>query len=453
MLKSSSLSNPTFGKDNWLVQRTPFYYGWVILVMSTLAMILTTPGQTFGVSVFIEHFIAELNISRSTVSTLYLIGTLIGSATLTYVGRLIDNYGPRLVMATTMGLLGLTCFLMSQVNGIILLGIGFTLLRMLGQGSLSLVSSNSINQWWVRRRGVILGMSGVATALFGMGVGPNLLNWMMGQFGWRSSYTILGLVLILVGMPLAYILLRRRPEDFNLLPDGDALPSERNLNDTSSANIEHSDQKPEVSKSLGPVSEENWTFAEAIRTRIYWVFTAGISSIAMLGTGLTFHIVSIFEDNGLTADMAAQIFFPLAITMAAVNLISGYLVERVRLRNLAATSVILQALSLWMVPYLGVTGLPFFFAVTLGTLFGLMRTVGVVAWAKYFGRLHLGQISGLFSTVTAASSALGPVVMGVARDQLGNYESILNPIAILPLILGIACLFVDVPKKSTAAES
>lgn len=434
MFKSFSLANPadSFGKNSWLVHHSPVYYGWVILVVATFAMIMTTPGQTFGVSVFIEHFIRELEISRSTVSTLYLVGTLIGSATLTYVGRSIDRYGPRIVMTTTMGLLGLTCLLMSQVNGVILLGIGFMLLRMLGQGSLSLVSSNSINQWWVRRRGVILGISGVATALFGMGAGPNLLNWMIAQFGWRTSYMILGVILIVVAMPLAYFFLRRRPEDFSLLPDGDTAPDESDPHATA----------------RGPVSEENWTFAEAIRTPIYWVFTAGISSISMLGTGLTFHIVSIFEDNKLTADMAAQIFFPLAITMAAVTLISGILVERVRLRSLAAGSIILQAVSLWMVPFLDVPGMPLIFAITLGTLFGLMRTVTVVAWAKYFGRLHLGQISGLFSTITAGCSALGPVLMGVARDQFGNYESILNPVAFLPLVLGIACLFVDVPKRS-----
>ncbi|MEM7131720.1 MAG: MFS transporter [Chloroflexota bacterium] len=436
MLKSSPLSSTlsAVGKSDWLVHRTPFYYGWVIMMLATFAMIMTTPGQTFGVSVFIEHFIDELGISRSTVSTLYLFGTLIGSMTLTYVGRLIDRFGPRLIMVSAMGFLGLTCLLMSQVNGIILLGIGFTLLRMLGQGSLSLVSSNSINQWWVRRRGVILGISGVATALFGMGAGPNLLNWMVEQVGWRSSYIILGLILLVIAVPVAYLFLRRRPEDFGLLPDGDKIPA------TAEQTLEEQTQ--------APVSEDNWTFAEAIRTRIYWVFTAGISSIAMLGTGLTFHIVSIFEDNGLTADMAAQIFFPLAITMAVVNLISGFLVERVRLRNLAAASMFFQALSLWMVPFLGIPGLSFLFAVTLGTLFGLMRTVGVVAWAKYFGRENLGQISGLFSTITAAASALGPVVMGVARDQFGNYESILNPIAILPLVVGIVCLFVDVPRRT-----
>lgn len=439
MFKSFSLANPSssFGKDGWIVRRVPIYYGWVIMVMATFAMIMTTPGQTFGVSVFIEHFISELGLSRSTVSTLYLIGTLIGSATLTYVGRLIDRYGPRFIMTITLGLLGLTCFLMSQVNGMIMLGIGFMLLRMLGQGSLSLVSSNSINQWWVRRRGVILGMSGVATALFGMGVGPNLLNWMIDRFSWRTSYIILGLILILVAMPLAYAFLRRRPEDYELLPDGDEAASD-----------------PKEANSSGkPVAEENWTFAEAIRTRIYWVFMAGISSIAMLGTGLTFHIVSLFEDKGLTADMAAQIFFPMSITMAAVNLISGFLVERVRLRDLAAGAMFLQALSLWMVPFLGYTGVSILFAMTLGTLFGMMRTVSVVAWAKYFGRLHLGQISGLFSTVTAGASALGPVLMGVARDQFGNYESILNPIAILPLILGVACLFVDVPQKNTSESA
>ena len=126
MIKSSHLEKPasTSNKEGGLVHRTPFYYGWVIMVTATFAMIMTTPGQTFGVSIFIEHFITDLDISRSTVSTLYLFGTLIGSATLTYIGLLIDKYGQRTIMVVTMFFLGLTCFLMSQVNGVILLGIG-----------------------------------------------------------------------------------------------------------------------------------------------------------------------------------------------------------------------------------------------------------------------------------------------------------------------------------------
>ena len=100
-----------------------------------------------------------------------------------------------------------------------------------------------------------------------------------------------------------------------------------------------------------------------------------------------------------------------------------------------------------MVPYLDITGLLLVFGILLGLTFGMMRTVRMVAWARYFGRQHLGAIAGLTSTILAGSSALGPMVMGIARDQLGSYNSTLNILAFLPLAFGIACLFVDRPTK------
>ena len=129
-----------------LVNQSPIYYGWVILAMGTLGMIMTSPGQTYAVSIFIEHFITDLGISRGMVSTLYTFGTLIGSFVLPLVGRQIDRRGPRLVMMLITLLFGLACIYMGFVSNVVTLGLGFVFIRMLGQGSLSMVSTNLINQ-------------------------------------------------------------------------------------------------------------------------------------------------------------------------------------------------------------------------------------------------------------------------------------------------------------------
>ena len=149
-----------------VVNQAPVYYGWVILLMGTLGMIMTSPGQTYAVSIFIEYFINDLGISRSMVSLLYTIGTLGGSFTLPLVGRQIDRRGPRIMMTLIAFLFGLACIYMGFVGGAIMLGLGFFLIRMLGQGSLGLVSNNVMNQWWVRRRGTVIGLSGMLVALF-----------------------------------------------------------------------------------------------------------------------------------------------------------------------------------------------------------------------------------------------------------------------------------------------
>ncbi|MEM7533420.1 MAG: MFS transporter [Chloroflexota bacterium] len=459
MLKSTSVSETQIGdaqtqdRGAW-VHRFPFYYGWIILFSAGFTMIMTSPGQTFGVSIFIERFITELGISRSWVSTYYAIGTLTGSLTLTFIGRQIDRRGPRMMVVIIAVLFGLACIYMSSVQNWIMLLVGFTLLRMLGQGGLSLVSSNVINQWWIRRRGTVLGISGVFTALAGMGAAPNVLNWLVITYGWRTSYIIMGVVLVVLVAPFGYLMYRNKPEHHGLLPDGDG-----KVAGADGVAADGTTQTVEV--------EENWTLQEALHTSVYWVFTIGLASMASLGTGLTFHIVSIFEDSGLPAELAALVFVPVAITMAVTNLFAGALVDgvdvpigtdangerrsirlQIRLRTLNAIGLVLHAVSLWMVPYLDITGLSVMFGLLLGLTFGLMRTVSMVAWARYFGRQNLGAIAGLTSTIVAGSSALGPMVMGIARDQLGSYNSTLNILAFLPLIFGIACLFVDRPTKA-----
>ena len=169
-----------------IIQRTPFFYGWVILVVGTLGNIMTSPGQTYAISIFIEHFIADLGVSRSLVSTFYTIGTLTGSFVLPFVGRQVDQRSPRLMVGLIAGLFGLACLYMSTVQTGWMLLIGFILVRMLGQGSLGLVSTYIVNQWWLRRRGLMMGLSGVMMALLGVGTFPSLINWLIPWFGWRT---------------------------------------------------------------------------------------------------------------------------------------------------------------------------------------------------------------------------------------------------------------------------
>ena len=137
-------------EESRLVAQSPVFYGWIVLAVGTLGVIMTSPGQTYAVSIFIEHFIEDLNISRSVVSTLYAAGTLTGSLALPFIGREIDRRGTRVMVVVVAALFGLACIYMGAVRGALMLGLGFIAIRMLGQGSLTLVSQNAINQWWVR---------------------------------------------------------------------------------------------------------------------------------------------------------------------------------------------------------------------------------------------------------------------------------------------------------------
>jgi cyanate permease len=223
---------------------------------------------------------------------------------------------------------------------------------------------------------------------------------------------------------------RNKPEQYGLQPDGIIAPL---VDNTSTA---------------AEIAEENWTLPEARRTPIFWVFMLGMASISMLSTGLFFHMVSIFNDNGLSATVAASAFVPIAATTAIVNVISGILIDRIRIRWLMAIALLLQAATLIIAQSLPSVQVAFIYGIMLGTMFGLMNMVNSVSWAKYYGRKHLGSITGVTTTVLIAGSALGPMPFGIARDLLGSYNLALTIAALIPLTLGIASMFVDRPQKS-----
>ena len=351
---------PHMLRHSRVVSRSPIFYGWIILCVGTLGFIMTSPGQTYGVSIFLEYFIKELNLSRSAVSTLYTVGTLTGSLALPIVGRAIDRHGLRLIFVIVTILFGMTCVYMGFVQNAVMLCIGFIGLRMLGQGSLYLVCINAINRWWVRRRGMAIGISGLVASLIGVGGFPTLLDTLIPLYGWRMTFTILGGILAVVMLPIGAIFIRHQPEDYGIKPDGDA-PTP--TSDTTRTPIE---------------DEEHWTLKEAMRTSAFWLVMISGAAISMLSTGLMFHMVSIVTDHGLSASVAARVYMPIAATTAMVTMGSGMLVDRTQIRWLLAAMLFLQSVSLVMVSWLQNNTMAYLYGIILGASGGLSRTVGGV---------------------------------------------------------------------------
>jgi len=228
-------------------------------------------------------------------------------------------------------------------------------------------------------------------------------------------------------LPIGWIFVRDRPEDHGLQPDG--IDANGEDGEDSSAPIEH-----------------NWTRAQALRTSSFWLVVAGLASMSMLNTGLTFHIFSVFEDSGLSSAVAASVFVPIAATGAIVQLLGGLLIGRVSIRLLLAASLGMMSLLLVLAPSLSSLEMAYFFGFCMGVQGGLEMIVSSVVFANFFGRRHLGSIAGFASTLLVGASALGPMPIGVARDLMGGYAAVLSTFAIVPFALAIACLlFCRVP--------
>ncbi|MEM7119025.1 MAG: MFS transporter [Chloroflexota bacterium] len=430
-----------------VIARTPFFYGWVILAAGILGNIMSSPGQTYSFSIFIEEFIRDLELSRTAVSSLYTIGTITGSLALPYIGRAIDKRGNRPMVIIIATAFGIACLYMSTVSSMFMLLIGIVFMRMLGQSSMTIVSRNVINQWWVRRRGFVLGIASLAASFLGTGLFPNLINWLIPQFGWRMTYVILGAMVISIMVPIGYLFFREQPERYGLLPDGATENTQTKTVVTEGATTATGSTASTGSTSVQPI-EENWTAGEAMRTSAFWFIILSIAAFSMLVTGLTFHIVSIFIDNGLTADLAAAVFLPMSITASLVAIPGGWLIDRIDAKYMLSVGLITLTITILFSANISSPQLGILYGVIFGLGNGIQNVVGSVIWANYFGRKNLGAISGITMTFGAASSGLGPLVYGLGRDLAGEYWPSLWISALYPATMAILVLFMKRPTRN-----
>ena len=214
-----------------------FFYGWVILGVTTLGIIMSIPGQTAGVSVFTGHLIASTGLSRLALSNAYLIGTLVSGLLLPFGGVFVDRLGARIVVVGASIWLAITLIYLSIVDylarwisfglpfdlsvpiAFILLCFGFISLRFSGQGMLTLVSRVTLGKWFNRRRGMVSGTAGVFVS-FGFSAAPLLLSFFIDGAGWRGAWLSLA---ILVGMGMGtvgWLFYRDNPEECGLRMDG-----------------------------------------------------------------------------------------------------------------------------------------------------------------------------------------------------------------------------------------
>ena len=391
------------------------FYGWRILGLAIITGGLTGPGQTIGVSVFVDQFISDFGMSRSEVSTAYLIGTLIAALGLPLIGRRVDRVGVRRAMTVIGVAFGVALVGMAGVQGFVTLAIGFVAIRLLGQGSLMLVSTVAVTLWFEKRRGTVLGIFTTGTAIV-MALVPVGLSLIIEGYGWRVAWLTSAVMIWLVVVPIARFGMIDRPSDVGQVPDG---PNPKKM-------------KP--SKEQTRVSA---TRAEALRTKRFWSLLAASATVGMLVTALNFHQISLLADAGLTATEAAVMFLPQVIGAAAAGLLFGYLSDRLTGRELIPMAMGLLIISLVLAASLTPGVAVVLYAVSLGAAGGAIRSVSATLLPRWFGVRHIGEIQGTASFIDVASTALGPVVFALARDATGGYSGAATWFIIMPLLAGI----------------
>jgi MFS family permease len=400
------------------------FSGWRMVAFAALALGMTGPGQTAGVSVFVDPMMAALELSRSEVSTAYLVGTLGGAVAMPRVGRLIDDRGARVAMALVGGGFGVVLAGMAGVVGLVSLVIGFTGIRALGQGGLSLVATTSVAPWFSRRRGLAIGVTtAVGSAL--LSLVPILSAAVIGLIGWRSAWLVLAVLVLAIVLPIALRGLVDRPGDVGQQVDGDPVP----LAGDPITQVRHADL----------------TRIEALRTPMFWAVAAAVAATGMIGTGLAFHQIDLLGEQGLTAVEAAANFLPQTVAALLATLLVGSMVDRFAPRWVLLVSMVLLAGAMVAVPFVS-PGAGYGMAV--GAAGSSVRALEAAAFPKVFGIAHLGAIRGVVTGISVASTAFGPLALSLGRDLTGSYVQVLLWLLVVPAAVAVFGVLAPEPRAA-----
>ena len=401
------------------------FRGWGLLGLSTLAISLTLPGQTIGVSSFADHLTTDLAISATSLSTAYLIGTISGSLAMPAIGRWIDRTGVRKTMILIATAFSIAVAYMGTVRHLWMLVIGFVGIRMLGQGALSLVGQTSIALWFDQKRGLAFGLSMTASAGL-MSLGPLGLTSLIENFGWRWAWIISALCIFLILVPATWRWMEDRPESLGQRPDGGA------------------SQAGDVSTVI-----DHYTVKEAAATNAFWVLTGVMVVSSALITGVTFHHFALMEAAGLTTGEAAAVFVPQMAGTVAAGFIWAWLTDRVSAKFLLVScqaSLLGAHLSYaWVSPGLGAA----IYSLLLGANGGSIRALASALYPKWFGTENIGAIRGLATAFGVGASAIGPLIVALGFRATGDYVSLNYFLALVPGVAIFASFLLKAPKKSS----
>ena len=388
--------------------RLPFFYGWIIVVVTFVTMAIGVNART-AFSLFFPPIIDEFGWERGLTAGAFSFGFLVSGAVSPLIGRLMDRAGPRAVMELGVVLMGggmLLAPLTSEPWHLYL-----TIGVMVGAGSVCLGYSGQslfLPNWFNRRRGLAMGL-----AFAGVGIGSmTLLPWvqhMIEQSGWRTACTAMGILILVVLAPIN-LLLRKRPEDIGLQPDGDAAPS---------ASV----------KTVSYVVDNDWasidwTLSRAVRTARFWWLATGYFGGLYIWYAVQVHQTKYLLDIGFSPGVAVWALGAVSLLGIPGQIVLGHVSDRVGREWVWAASCLGFAIcfaALIALAKFPTLLLVYVMVLAQGALgYGLTSILGAVVLEIFQGK-HFGSIFGTIMLAALAGGAAGPWATGLLHDLSGSY--------------------------------
>jgi len=416
--------------------------GWWMVVTGGLIAGWGAGYHAYGFSALFKPISSELGLNRAVTSVAASIGRFEGGIEAPLAGWVTDRYGPRIVILIGVFLFGLGLVLMNFVTSTwtyyliwgVIVGTGFNIAG-------ALTTDLAISNWFVKKRGLALGVKWTISGLGGSVVLPFIVARLIVNQGWRTACIVGGLALLLVGFPLAWFSLKpRRPEYYGLLPDGatpktEGTPEDQNIDQGRTYAAE--------------VQEVEFTFRQALKTPAYWllILTQSIHSLAMPVVNI--HGIPFLTDMGIGPLRAAGMFAIMILSGIPPRFIGGFLADRVKkqhIRFLLGGAYFFQALGFIIVTQSQNINMLYVWLILYGIGYGAAFTLNTALRARYFGRKAFGSIAGLSRFLLLPVGIAGPIYIGWVFDVTGSYLSAFSTVTALLAFSALIMSLIPPPK-------
>jgi MFS family permease len=386
-------------------KRPRFFYGWWIVVVSAIGLGLGyAPIIVYSFGVFIKPLTQELHSNRASISLAFTLANLLQSVSSPLAGRLADRFGARRVILLSTVILALLLVSSHLLSAKLWdFYVFYGLLGFVGSGPAPIPYVKVISRWFDRRRGLALGLT-----MFGIGSGailmPALARRLIAMLGWRSTYMVIGLLVLVVSVPVVGFFLKESPEEMGLLPDG-AIAA----------------RQAAEKQNTG----EGMAWREVRRSKAFWLMVGAIFLVGASVHGCVLHLVPLLSDQGVSSNRVALATSFLGSALLIGRVGSGYLLDRFFAPRVAMCLFAAAACGIALLRMGAASGLVLLAVFLIGL--GMGAEVDIIAYlvSRYFGLRAFGEVYGYAFASYVLAGALGPWFMGLGFDRSGSYGSVL----------------------------
>jgi len=382
------------------------FYGWRMVAVCCVIRVLGGGLHAYGFTVFFLPVTQELGLTRAATSLVFSLARAQGAIEGPLAGYCIDRYGPRPVIAIAVLLAGIGYVMLAGVYS-------YTALLIVYMGVISLsyqagfmdATMAVANTWFIRKRALAMSFTSGSIALGGTLITP-VLAYAVLTWGWRPAALGAGVVFLLGGLPLAF-LIHRSPESMGLVPDGATMiPSGGTPNEEAGR------------KSTAP--ELHFSLRETLRMLQFWLLTLATTLRVICISAVLVHFVPILVWKGFTQQQAAFYLGFVAFFGMPIHLLIGWIGDRVSKPRLMASCMMIASASLLLL-FFGTEKWQLWIALAS---FTALEGLFPLTWATvgdFFGRRHFAKVRGSMSFLYTWGSVLGPVLAGVIYDRTESY--------------------------------